>query len=149
MTILHFNARSICNKFDELSSAVQLCKAFIVCITETWLNASGMPGLYAIGGYQAYHNYRDGKIGGGSSIYIHKTLSSQSLMHEMTPNNAYNICAVLVGNKAKQFLLLCIYRAPWATSTDDKELCAMMESVASRHMKLIVMGYFNLPCYHP
>ena len=25
----------------------------------------------------------------------------------------------------------------------------MMESVASRHMKLIVMGDFNLPCYHP
>ena len=85
----------------------------------------------------------------GSSIYIHETLSSQSLMHKMTSNNAYNICAVLVCNNAKQFLLFCIYRVPWAASADDKELCAMIESVAFRHMKLIVMGDFYLPCYHP
>ena len=80
MTILHFNARSICNKFDELSTEVQLCKALIVCITETWLNTSDMPGLYAISGYQAYHNYRDGKLGGA----VHPSTYMKPYCHSLS-----------------------------------------------------------------
>ena len=38
-SVLHFNARSICNKFSEVEAEIKVSCARIICITKTWLTS--------------------------------------------------------------------------------------------------------------
>jgi exonuclease III len=149
MTILHFNARSIYGKFNEISTELKIYDSSVICITETWLHAGTTLGLYDLNGYCSYSNCRSSKLGGGCSIYVRKELHSQSVASDVTSNDAFNVCAVLVGSRSNLILLVLVYRAPWATSSDNKELCTHLELISARHRSLVIVGDFNLPQYKP
>ena len=131
LSILHFNARSIRNKFDEVSADVLTHNAAVVCVTETWVNVNENMCLCNIDGYRAFSNCRANKTGGGSLIYVDSNLPSRSLSSDVTANDSYNMCAVLVGEQPSQLLVVSVYRAPWATTLDTKELCSLLESTVA------------------
>ena len=61
LTLLHFNARSICNEFDAIKAEITILGASIVCITETWLTATASTAQYSMGSYNSFynHSYKD------------------------------------------------------------------------------------------
>ena len=53
---------------DYSNSFIRKCD--IICISETWLNASDNRELLKLFGYKMVHKYHTNKKGGGDAIYI-------------------------------------------------------------------------------
>ena len=43
-SVLHFNARFICNKFSEVEADIKVSGARVICITKTWLTSASFKG---------------------------------------------------------------------------------------------------------
>ena len=71
--------------------------ADILFISETWLSPNCSLNLYNIPTYKSFHNVRQGKPGGGASIYIHDNFPSAQLSNDISSNNAFKISAVTIG----------------------------------------------------
>lgn len=78
---------------------------------------------YYLPGYSAFHNIRRVKGGGGASIYARENIPITQLHCNVTPNNAYNLCTVTFGyGRSVLTLLIAVYKADWASSSDVKEM---------------------------
>lgn len=71
---MHFNARSLYPKFDELSVLCVVERPDIVCITVTWFHTDILQSECLIPGYECVGCDRDGR-GGGVAIYVHCDLN--------------------------------------------------------------------------
>ena len=69
LSIIHFNARSLLPKFDELCVLVESNQPDIICITETWLCTDVLDNEISIPGYNTYRQDRN-RHGGGTLMYI-------------------------------------------------------------------------------
>lgn len=144
--LLSFNARSINNKFDEICAVLNTLEIDAVCISETWINEdSGNLGLYQIDGYISYFCGRKTMRGGGAMIYVNDVYPSCEVIKIELGNDAYNICAVTIGYHHNQLLLVSVYRAPWATYADTKDMCKELDKITMQHRKIVIAGDFNLP----
>ena len=65
---LNFNARSVCNKFDEISIEIKAIGGRIVCIAETWITSIANKQPYKLDGYDSYFNCGKDKTGGGAMV---------------------------------------------------------------------------------
>ena len=83
-SVIHFNARSICNKFSEVEAEIKDSGARVICITETWLTSVSFKGQYCIEGYDAFFNNRNIKTGGGAMIFVDNSLPALQLTPEVT-----------------------------------------------------------------
>ena len=92
LCILHYNARSLYPKIDELRVYCALEKPDIVCISETWLCDEIALLECSIQGYHCIRQDRH-RRGGGVAMYISDTLESQVL---------------LSGNNGLEFLLVSV-----------------------------------------
>ena len=71
------NARSLRNKFTELSSLVASQNFDIICITESWVSESvnrDFLSEYELNGYNAYFYQRENRQGGGIILYVKSKL---------------------------------------------------------------------------
>ena len=84
--------------------------------------------------------------GGGLMIYVDSDYPTVQLIYAVTTNNAFNICAVLLGRRCSKVLIMVVYRVPWANNDDTKDLCKHLEDIsAHRADHVIVVDDFNLP----
>ena len=143
--MLHFNARSIVRKFDEIKHELTILDTDVIFITETWLSPYSSHSLYGLSGYSAFHNYRLDKTGGVASVCIRNNLFAAPLSDNVTPNGAFNICAVTFGQGLGKTLLLAVYKAPWALANDVKSMCDVIDSLVSRFSRIVMAGDFNFP----
>jgi hypothetical protein len=97
LTVLHFNARSICTKLNEIIAELSFLFIDVIFITETWLSPQHALGHYNMPGFNAYHNYRADKVDGGASIYVRESFISAQLSVNVTSNCAFNVCAAVLG----------------------------------------------------
>lgn len=63
--MVHFNVRSLRNKFDDV-----ICSFSLIALAETWLNESHINDETQIPGYRNVMVNRKHKTGGGVSLYI-------------------------------------------------------------------------------
>ena len=72
MSIFGINSRSMHRNFSELHDYLNsfIRKFDIICLSETWLNASDNLDLFQLFGYKMVHRYPTNKKGGGVAIYI-------------------------------------------------------------------------------
>jgi hypothetical protein len=144
--LLHFNARSVCNKIDNIAAEVSLFCASVVCVTETWLTAASPASQHNIVGYVSYCNHRVAKAGGGVMVLVREGLSAAQLTPVVTANDAFNVCAVTIGNRRAGVTVVVGYRAPWATYDDTKSLFNLIDAIITRCTeRVIITGDFNLP----
>ena len=82
-TFLYLNARSLRNSLTDLQDFLNTQKftIHIVIGVETWLNRNDIP-YFNLNNYQAFHNVRNNKIGGGVAIYVHNSFDTASLIYE-------------------------------------------------------------------
>ena len=68
---------------------------------------------------------------------------------QLTPciisNDAFNICVTSFGHRLDKVLVMSVYRAPWATRDDTKEMCDYTDRLAVCFHKIIITGDFNFP----
>ena len=77
LLIIHMNARSVTNKFDELKMILQMLstKPHVTAISESWLSEENTE-YYKIKGYASFHLVRNTRTHGGVSLYISEQLNS-------------------------------------------------------------------------
>ena len=143
--MLHFNARSIVRKFDNIKHELTILDIDIIFITETWLSPHSSHSLYGLSGYSAFHNYRLDKTGCGAPVYVRNNLFAAPLSDSVTPNGAFNIYAVTFGQGLGKTLLLAVYKAPWASANDVESMCDVIDSLVSRFSHIVIAGDFNFP----
>ena len=76
-------------------------------------------------------------------IMVREELASRRLAAEVSPNDAYNICVVLISNGSQQALIMGVYRAPWATVADAMEFCDAIDSIIVKYKQIFVFDDFN------
>ena len=74
LNVLYFNARSIVGKLSELVDILSLLKSiYLIIIAEIWLTYDIAP-YFNLPGYESAHVCREGKMGGGVSIFAREAL---------------------------------------------------------------------------
>ena len=141
---MHFNARSVRNKFNQVSAEIEQLQPSIACISETWLD-DNINDSYRINYYSSYYCNRKVKRGGGTMIFVSSSIPSRQCANIVAANDSYNICAVSVGRRNSKTLIVVVYRAPWATVDDTENMCNQLEHIIIKHNKTVIVGDFNVP----
>ena len=74
------NARSLKNKFDEISVVVNKYDVDLLAITETWLDANTPIDYFPLSGFSTFSKPRTDKKGGGVAAYIKHSFKPQPFM---------------------------------------------------------------------
>ena len=116
----------------------------VIFITETWLSPHSMSNHYTLPGYSVFHSFRSDKRGGGALIFIQNGIPSAQLSPDVTPNNAYNVCAVTAGQRRNRVLLLAVYRPTSTTTVGTNEMCDHIDNFAMHYNNIVIAGDFNI-----
>ena len=103
-SLIHFNCRSLPQNFDNLNMYLTSLdhKFKIICVTETWLNASSHTDMYCLDEYKFHCNNRKNKRGGGTGIYVHKSLKCSCIRNDLTViTNSFESIFVEISNNSK------------------------------------------------
>jgi len=115
-------------------------------LTETWFSPAYN---VDIDGYSAFHVYRDGRRGGGVSIYVRSDYISRAIPRWTYIGDNIEICSVEVTAGDSSIVLHGVYRPPdndLASFTN--ELLNVMSS-ANRQTHTVVVGDTNIDLTNP
>ena len=148
-SLAHFNCRSLPRNYDNLNMYLTslVHKFKIIGVTETWLNASSPLDSYCLDGYKFLCNNRKSKRGGGTGIYIHKSLHC-FIRHDLTViNDSFECIFIELSNnsKCKKTVIGVIYRPP-ERNTDVflNEFSHLLNKINVRLCNCFIMGDLNL-----
>lgn len=93
MKCFYANARSIIKpgKFDELRCIIASLQItiHIIILTETWIKSDDDAKMLQMPSYTHYYNYRQGKRGGGVSIFVHNNLKHHLVEEQCVDDTHY------------------------------------------------------------
>jgi hypothetical protein len=140
--MLYTNACSINNKWGEVEIAAN--DFAIIAVTETWLSRELDVAEALLRKFTAYRVDRDdGRTGGGALLLVEQSLRQVAGRIVCLPNIQLVSC-ILETNKG-QLLVLCLYRSPIATETEDDTLLTHLYLECRSHNKVLIVGDFKAP----
>ena len=150
--IIHFNARSIVEKGDEIQEICLKLKPALIFLTETWLDESCPKGTAVPEGYTIIRKDRSeeykqlyGKTnGGGTAVIVRNGINMKKHSTLNKDDNEILWCTLTM--KGKRHLFGLIYRAEYTTLLNtDGEGNTEMESLlqATQDYNLILIGDTN------
>jgi len=116
--VVHQNIRSFHANYDYFSAFLDSLhlKPSIIVLTETWHSDSSCG---EIEGYNAYHVHRDGRVGGGVSVYVDGRFGSSMMSEISSCSDAIEICSIKVNiNRDFVINIVGIYRPPQGDTGD-------------------------------
>ena len=147
--VLHLNARSVVNKFDEINTLLNNLdhQWAAICVSESWLTQDTEQ-FYILDSnkYQPYYKSRTDKSGGGSILYILKHLKCKEIpVFEF--KTAEVIFLQVKINNVKNCLIIQIYKAPKneAEFLDELEQC--LDRLSKHNMLIYIVGDFNMDLF--
>ena len=118
LSVLHDNITSLTKNFEKLLEFLRIMKNefHAIAITEMWCkdDSINVNLLYQITSYTPIHQIRKtGNKGGGLALYIHKTITFNTL-EKISNNNEHieGLSVEIIRKNQKNIILLCIYRHP-------------------------------------
>lgn len=156
--LLHYNARSIIGKEDELKNIANYIKPAAIFITETWLDDSCPKGLAVPEGYYIIRKDRSSEFkhkygktnGGGVAIYIRKGVEIRLETKLIDDFNEILWCTLRI--KTVKYMIGTVYRASYTDllKADYKGKTEMEELLHKTiHQNLILIGDFNCDLLKP
>ena len=143
--------RSIKNKLEEICNICYKLKPDILCLTETWLDASSGPKAFVPEGYNIIRHDRSddfkqryGKTdGGGVAVLYKKHLKVRKIINTSALEET-----LWIEVKGKpNFTVGIIYRASYTDLLTEKEdgtpLEAQMNKIINRNQRVIILGDLN------
>jgi len=147
-SLFHLNTRSFCKNSDELLILLSgiPCKPDIIILTETWFS-DGCVG--DIGLYQGFHVYRNGRRGGGVSIFVRTKFKCNICTHGSFVNENIEICMTDVVVDSSRIKVIGIYRAPdISIPLFNEELSHILGGLDSQ-CPTFLAGDFNIDLINP
>ena len=142
--LLHFNARSVIQKWEEISAELYAIRADIICITESWLSEISFLSSYCLNGYRSYLNSRQNKRGSDAMILVKDSVRAIQISKDLSPSNLYNVCAIKIFGKAATLMVAAVYRAPKAPIKESCECFDKICSLCHTTDETIILGDLNL-----
>ena len=141
MSMIHINARSLINKFDEIKLFLSTHKWDLILVSETWFNNINEE-EFSLDNYNLFYSNRVDKTGGGSAIYVQTNIKAEQIsLFEFTTAEA--VFLKINRDNEKSYLIIQIYRAP----KNNLEFLSELEHclVEASKLKLItfIAGDFN------
>ena len=143
LRVLFLNIRSLRNKLNDILLLTQQLNApDIVCVNETWLDATVSDQEIALTGYSVTRRDRSGRVGGGVCIYWKSCLPVKP--RDDITTDGVESCWCEVACRPRSCLVGTIYRPPsepvgyWDKL--DEHLCAALRPQPNA----IVCGDFNV-----
>ena len=134
LSLIHSNIRSIpknIDHFEEYLSSLETKFSFIA-LSETWLKADNCD-FYGLQGYTPEHNVRNGKVGGGVSLYIKDGIDYTRREDLCVMNNFAETLFIEIDkdvfNYDKNVIIGVLYRPP---DTDMKTFNVFINDLTSR-----------------
>jgi hypothetical protein len=149
--IIHMNCRSINHKEDEIKMILEQLKPDILCLTETWMDASNPKQTFETQGYKVLRKDRTdgfkqlyGKSNGGGLLIIHKRNQKIKIKDIAGENEEALWIQVATSNP---FMLGLIYRASYTSLLQEEQgqtsLGNMLEKASLITRNVITIGDFN------
>ncbi|XP_054058617.1 UPF0462 protein C4orf33 homolog isoform X2 [Rissa tridactyla] len=139
---IYMNARSMGNKRDELEAIAQQDSYDVVAITETWWDDCHDWNA-AMNGYKLFRRDRQGRRGGGVSLYIRECFDCIELDSSDDKVECLWVRLKGKGNTGDVVLGVC-YRRPDQDEDTDEVFCKWLAEI-SQSPALVLVGDFNLP----
>ena len=147
-----FNARSLCNKMNELKTFVNYEKPDLLFITETWLNSFTPDSLivhelnYSIFRKDRPHSSR----GGGVCIMSRNDTVSVINVPLLPVYESLELVVMDILSSHSPIRIFLCYRAPSSDYDSDALnnttlLCECIESLLQPHVTALILGDFNFP----
>ena len=141
--IIHFNCRSMKNKFDDFLALLEHVKFkfTVICLCETWFSSEIEANMYSVDGFRMYSSCRLNQKGGGVSILVDHTYASKVTA---SPNfDHIESCSVEVALPSQKIQVNCIYNP---RRKFNEEQSASIESylIENLHKLNIFCGDWNL-----
>ena len=118
--LLHFNSRSVVNKWTETEAELQCTAADIVCISETWVFSNEDLTLYQLHSYSTFGDCRRTRRGSGVIICVKQFLRplrcGESECHDI-----FSICSVKLLRRSTPTIVIATYR-PLHSSIQETQL---------------------------
>ena len=114
-SLIHFNCRRLHRNFDNLALLLNEIKHKfkIIGLTETWLHSSSFIDAFQFDGYNFLHSDRVNRRGGGTGLYIHKSLQHKFRSDlSVTCNSFESTFIEFESVKCKKTVIGVIYRPP-------------------------------------
>ena len=156
---LHFNARSLINKGDEILEICQELNPALILFTETWFDESCPKGTCVPKGYKVLRKDRSevfkhiyGKRnGGGVAIFMREDINIRTHITLNSDKNEILWCTLSL--KGKQHLIGLIYRANYTSLLEkdekgDSEMETLLQATAD-YSNMIIMGDTNCDTRSP
>ena len=149
-SLLHTNIRSMPKNLTHLHDYLDLLniKFSILGISETWLHVGNYEN-YNISGYQAAHNYRASRQGGGVSLLIADDLT-YIMREDLRVMDAHLECLFIEldgasVNSDRNYVVGVVYRPP-NTNVDlfSDTLSNIITKIKSENKKCFIMGDYNI-----
>lgn len=151
LSIMHLNARSCANfeTFDEIRNLIQSCDCLIdiIIIGETWLKNSETA-IYNMDGYNAFHSCREGRAGGGLSVYVDKLHTVCDVSVNANTNNTIMIELRNIKGMRKLFVY-GVYRPPGTLNIEEFFRDVERDMQRVRGGGCIMIGDMNIDVANP
>ena len=145
--MLHINARSLVNKFDEINTFLSATnkKWNFIFVSETWFT-EGVEKSFLLDDYNLFCASRHNKLGGGSAIYALNSMhTKQAFLYNFTTAEAVFLQINL--NRHTNCLIIQIYRAPRNNIEFLSELEQCLEIISKLNVLTYIVGDFNVDLF--
>lgn len=146
VTVMYTNAQSCANMrtFDEIKYFIVECQCNVdvIVLTETWFKKSETI-LYDIDGYSAFHSCRNGKRGGGVSVYVRQPC--KILKCDVIESGLNFVCVDIMNYKHLNLLrVVGAYRPP--NGDNFNEFMMTLERITSENgvENTVIIGDINI-----
>ena len=146
--LIHYNIRSLLPKLDEIKSEISNlnCEFDIICFTESWLSESTV-NLAIFEGYANYNTMRNGRRGGGISVFVKERFKCKKLTNvSYCSDHVESLFLEVKYNDDYTVLVGVLYRPP--ANTADLFIDKMSEILSgirlTKYRRILICGDFNI-----
>ena len=146
LSVVNFNIRSFKKNSDEFIAFLAACNhSFdVIVLTETWAK-NETHSLNHLQGYSSVHNYRDGKKGGGVSIYVRESFRCEPINGLNISNENIECVGIKVYHSASDSTsLLGVYRPPRGNKRIFIDELDNLIGHNELSQKTVITGDFNI-----
>lgn len=152
LAIFHQNIRSVISKTEELLISLNVIETEyqlnvgVICLTEHHLKNDYLA-MLSLSGYKLAASFcRIVKEKGGVCIYVRDNIKYETCDSYMfCKEQEFECCAIKILNADKNFIIMCLYRAP---TGETQFFLSQLENVMSKFFKpnteFIICGDFNI-----
>ena len=148
LSMICFNIRSYHKNSDEFLAYLNNCdhNFDIIVLTETWAREETHV-LCHIPGYNSAHNFRDGRKGGGVSVFVRDTLNFDTFDELNISNEIFESVAIKLfcKNTNKELNVMGVYRPPNGNTNEfTNQLRDIIDRNSFTTQDTIITGDFNV-----